>query len=252
MAAPQRPDAALSLSLSQSAQAEHLVGDVRGCERRRLSRAVVWRRDLDDVGARELDSAQRAEEGERLGRREAADLRSARAGGERRVEDVDVEGEEDGPTADAFADETRGAAGPVVPKLVAREDDEAELARGLEVVGAVDRAAQACLDGRLRLDQPLLVRPPEGRAVEEALAEVLVPRVAVGVELDECERTMAACEDAQLGERDGVIAAEREREDAALDERGESFLDLAVGALGVARRDGHVAVVDDRERLDDV
>jgi len=76
--APQRPDAALSLSLSQSAQAEQLVGDVRGCERRRLSRAVVRRRDLDDVGARKLDSAQGAEEGERLGRRESADLEGAR------------------------------------------------------------------------------------------------------------------------------------------------------------------------------
>jgi hypothetical protein len=38
--------------------------------------------------------------------------------------------------------------------------------------------------------------------VEVALAEVLVPRVAVGVELDEGERAMTAGEDTQLGERD--------------------------------------------------
>jgi hypothetical protein len=90
----------------------------------------------------------------------------------------------------------------MVPKLVTREDDETELARGVEVLGAVDRPAQPRLDGSLRLDQPFLERPLEGGAVEEALAEVLVPRVAVGVELDEGERAMTAGEDTQLGERD--------------------------------------------------
>ena len=88
--------------------------------------------------------------------------------------------------------------------------------------------------------------------MEVALAEVLVPRVAVGVELDERERPVPAREHAQLGERDRVVAAESEREDAGLDERREPLLDLAVRALGVSRRDRHVAVVHDRERLDDV
>ena len=157
-----------------------------------------------------------------------------------------------GRLADPLADEAREAARAERPELVAREDREAELARRLEVLGAVERAAQARLHRRRRLDQLLLDRPLERRAVEVALAEVLVPRVAVRVELDERERPVLAREHAQLGERDRVVAAESEREDAGVDERRERLLDLAVRALGVARRDRHVAVVDDRERLDDV
>ena len=52
-------------------------------------------------------------------------------------------------------------------------------------------------------------------------------------------------EGTQLGERDRVVAAEHEREDARVDERGEPLLDPPVGALGVARRDREVAIVDD-------
>ena len=83
--------------------------------------------------------------------------------------------------------------------------------------------------------------------MEEPLTEVLVPGVAVGVQLDERERAMPARQRAQLGQRDGVVAAEREREDAGIDERCERLLHLAIGAFGVARRDRHVAVVDDGE-----
>ena len=72
------------------------------------------------------------------------------------------------------------------------------------------------------------------------------------VELHEAESAVPARDRAQLGERDGVVAAHREREDTRVDERRERFLDLCVRPLRVARRDRHVAEVDDRERLDDV
>ena len=54
------------------------------------------------------------------------------------------------------------------------------------------------------------------------------------------------------GERDRVVAAERDGEHACGDERREPLLDLPVRPLGVAGGDRQVAVVDDRERLDDV
>ena len=62
--------------------------------------------------------------------------------------------------------------------------------------------------------------------MEVTLAEVLMPGVPMGVELDERERPMLAREDAELGERDRVVAAEAERQDARLDERREGLLDL--------------------------
>ena len=46
------------------------------------------------------------------------------------------------------------------------------------------------------------------------LPEVLLPDVAVRVELHECERPVLARERAQLGERDRMVAAERRDEDA--------------------------------------
>ena len=83
--------------------------------------------------------------------------------------------------------------------------------------------------------------------MEVALAEVLVPRVRVGVELHERERPVLRGEHPQLGERDRVVAAHRRREDPRVDDRCERLLDLAVGALRVAGRHRQIAVVDDRE-----
>ena len=88
--------------------------------------------------------------------------------------------------------------------------------------------------------------------MEVALVEVLVPGVAVGVELDERERAVAPGDDAQLGKRDRVVAAQCEREDACVDDGRERLLDTPVRALRVPGRDGQVAVVDDRKRVAEV
>ncbi len=88
--------------------------------------------------------------------------------------------------------------------------------------------------------------------MEVALVEVLVPRVTVGVELDEGERAVPFRDDAQLGERDRVVAAERQWEGPGLDHGRKRFLHPPVRALGVARRYRQIAVVDDRERLAEI
>ena len=49
-----------------------------------------------------------------------------------------------------------------------------------------------------------------------------------------------------------MVAAEREREDARLDERRERRLDTPEGLLGVPGSDRQVAVVDDGQALDEV
>src|SRR5204863_9615943 len=64
-------------------------------ERRRLTRAVIGRRDLDNVGADELHAAKGAEKCDRLRRREPCHLRRSGARRERRIEEVDIEREED-------------------------------------------------------------------------------------------------------------------------------------------------------------
>ena len=88
--------------------------------------------------------------------------------------------------------------------------------------------------------------------MEVLLAEVLLPRVGVRVELHERERAVFRREDAKLRERDRVVAAHGGREDPRVDDRCESFLDLPVRALRVAGGYRQVAVVDDRKLVDDV
>src|SRR5205823_712054 len=148
--------------------------------------------------AGEVDSAQCAKEGKGFGGREAADLRRARSRREGRVEHVDVEGEEDGAATDAFPNEVGVGGRSERTQLVAGEDGEADRPRRVDVLGAVQRATQTGLHRRRRIDQLLLERPLERRPVEETLAEVLLPGVTVGVELDKGERPVLARKNAQL------------------------------------------------------
>jgi hypothetical protein len=88
--------------------------------------------------------------------------------------------------------------------------------------------------------------------MEELLPEVLVPEIVVGIELDECERPVHGGERAQLGEEDRVVSAETERRHARardLLDCGPRTLERIGGRAGYGR---DVAVIDERELLDDV
>src|SRR4051794_26549124 len=85
---------AISGSLRQGGQGQHLVDEVRGQQRGGLGVGVVGGRDLDEVEAGEREAPQRAQEGDRLVREQAADLGRAGGRSERGVDDVDVEGQE--------------------------------------------------------------------------------------------------------------------------------------------------------------
>ena len=104
----------------------------------------------------------------------------------------------------------------------------------------------------VRVDQPLLERALERRAVEVALAVVLLPGVGVGVEQHDADRPVDRRVRAQLAEHDRVVAAERRAGDAGAQHRRRAAPRSAPWSLGVARCDVQVAEVDDRERLEDV
>src|SRR5207249_6435511 len=77
-----------------------------------------------------------------------------------------------------------------------------------EVLGAVERSADADLDHASRLDEPFLDRAAKRRPVEELRAEILVPGVGVGVKVHHAQPSVAARERAQDTEGDGVITAD--------------------------------------------
>ena len=204
-------------------------------QRGRLGVGVVGRRDLDEVEAGERLPAQRAQERDRLVRQQAADL--GRAGGrrERRV--------------DARRCRTTGTRGrrrparrraprtpPASTCAARRRARSRSPTRAARRGPRPRRASRACPPAAsVRVDQPLLERALERRAVEVALAVVLLPRVGVGVEQHDAERPVDGGVRAQLAEHDRVVAAERDRRRAGAHHRLELRGDLRRGPLRVAR-----------------
>ena len=66
----------------------------------------------------------------------------------------------------------------------------------------------------LQVDQPLLGGAPDDRAVRPLLSGGLVEAVRVGAEVQQRERAVPGGRGAQLGERDGVVAAQTQRHGA--------------------------------------
>src|SRR2546428_704143 len=211
-------------------------------EAARAPGAVVWRRVRHDISADEWEPGERAHERLRLVGGEPADL--GRAGGGRvgGVHRVDVERAVDRSAPKA----AEPLAHPGDPLLLHRLDtdhlDPVLLVEG-EVVGAVEGAADAHLDHAARVHEPLLDGPTERRPVEELGAEVLVPRVRVGVEVDEPDRPVAARERSQDRQRHRVIAADPDGHRAVGEDLAHVPLDRRVGALDRDRHHVHIAAV---------
>ena len=77
-------------------------------------------------------------------------------------------------------------------------------------------------------------------------APVAVPRVAVGVEVDQSHRAVLFRDGANLTQCDPVVAAEAQRHDTGLEDRLEPVDDYLVGGLDVARDDREVTGIDHR------
>src|SRR5436189_28464 len=110
------------------------------------------------------------------------------------------------------------------------DDLDAVAVMELEVLGAVERPADPDLDHPPRVHVPLLHRAAERRAVEELRAEVLVPGVRVGVEVDDAERAVATRERPEDGQRDRMVAADADGQGALGRDRGDPALDGFVRA----------------------
>ena len=78
---------------------------------------------------------------------------------------------------------------------------------------------------RIGVEQPLLKRAPERRAVRVGGAEVRIPGVQVRVDVQQRELTVAFCERAQEGQRDRVVTTDRHQPDAALEKGTRLALD---------------------------
>ena len=101
----------------------------------------------------------------------------------------------------------------------------------------------------LRVQQPLLHRAAEECAVgDRVAAEVAVPGIGMGVEVDQPDRAVPG-DGAHDRERDQVIAAGRERHRAGRMHAGEEAFDAPDRVVQVDRIDAGIAAVGDPAKL---
>src|SRR5207245_1166247 len=136
-------------------------------------------------------------------------------------------------------------------RLDTGDDLHPHLARDCVVAVRVDGSAQPDLDRSRWLDQPFLHRVVKGSAVRVRLAEILLRRVAVGIELDEADLAMHLRERTQLRQSDRMVPSEVDRDDPSLDNLEKAGGDPAVRLLHIARDHGQIAVVADRQTVED-
>src|SRR5881397_1784497 len=248
-AEPWRASGRHALSSSEREHAHELEHEVRGEQRGDLSGAVVGRRDLDDVGAHQRVARQRAHQRQRLEGREPAHLGRARGRRVRRIDGVDVERAVDRAAAQPRQPLGRPRGALLLHGLDAQHLDSA-LVVEREILRPVQRPADAHLDHAAPVDGALLDGAAKRRAVEELAAEVFVPRVGMRVEVHDAERTVAARQRAQDGQRDRVVAAHAHRCRTGLHDGVDPPLDRLERPLDRDRHHVHVAAVGHAQPLE--
>ena len=103
-----------------------------------------------------------------------------------------------------------------------------------------------------RVEQALLQRSAEGRAVVVALPDVDVPHVRMRVEENEAERPVHRRVRAELAEHDEMVAAQAEGPGTGPDDRLEMLCYLGDRPLRVAGRHGDVSEIGYREASEDL
>src|SRR5215216_3256371 len=231
-------------------QAQQLVGYVRcqeGCD----LGGVVGRIHLDDVAAGEVEAHKPPHELLSLAAREAPDLRRPRAWRERRVYEIHIEGYVSLRVPYPLARTGYSLQYTYLSDLVRAYELEAQLPGIVPVTGVVQRTSHSDLDRALGFQEPLLDGASEGRPVGVLLAEVGVPGVRVTVELHEGQRSVHGGCGPQLRQGDRVVAAEHYGDDACAVYGLETFSYPPVALLDVAWDYGEVAVVYDRQMIED-
>ena len=114
-----------------------------------------------------------------------------------------------------------------------------------EVVGRIERTPQSDVRAVRLVQQPFLPGAPERGAVGEALPEVGIPGVEVGIEMHQCQRSVALGGGPQERQRDGVVPTDGDQPPAARQERVGRGLYLGDRRLNIEWRAREVAGVDD-------
>ena len=194
---------------------------------------VVCRRDLDDVGADNVQPSKATQGCQQLTRRQATCLgrSGSRRGG--RVENVDVDRHVDQTAAQPRSHRGDHTIEPEPVVVGARNRGVAEsLAVGQVGVG-VQRSSDADMHGSSRVDQVLLGSAPERRAMGVRLAEVGVPCIEVRVEMKHGDLAMPPRNATQQRQRDRMVAAENQQSVRRAEHRLRRLLDLPDSDLDV-------------------
>jgi hypothetical protein len=145
-----------------------------------------------------------------------------------------------GPVADPGGDPLDQAGHADVLDLGGGHDLEAEFGVLGQVGVGVQRAADPGVHAAGPVQQALLGRPAERRAVRVRGAEVRVPGVQVRVEVDHGHRAVHRGHRAEHGQRNGVVAAQRQHERGAFQQGPRAPLDGADRLVDAERVDGQV------------
>ena len=94
-------------------------------------------------------------------------------------------------------------------------------------------------------EQPFLRGPPERRAVRHRCAEIGLPGVEVGIEVNQGDRPEPLPDHPEQGEGDRVVAADGQQVPGPLQQLRGAGLDLVDGLVDVERVAGDVAGVGD-------
>ena len=189
-------------------------------------------------------------------RRQPAGLGGAGAGRVAGVADVDVDREEDG-----VAVVERDLEGLVETRLEPAPADlghlvgpHALIGHPAEGLGAGPVAAQPHLQEPVAAQGAGLDQPAHRLAVAVERPELDVAGVGVGVEVDHRDPAVAEVprHPRRIGQRDGVVAAEHERDRAGRRHGVHRVLQRAERPLDLTRRHLHVAGVDDADVLERV
>src|SRR5438128_2447568 len=242
---------ALAVATAKRDQRQELVQQRPRQQRGDLAR-VVLRLHLDQVEPDELDPAQSPDQSQSIPAARSADFGRPGPWGEARIDEIDVEGKKDRTVANAPADFGQHVIYAARQKLLGRDEMKAECPGATPVLGSVQRTADPELDCALRIDQPFFDGTLAPRAVGVPLAPIAVPGVGVRVEIDQAYRAMALGDRPQLAERNAVVAADRQWDDARIQDRAQAVEHHLVTGLDVARHHGQVAGVDHREMVEDL
>ena len=177
--------------------AEQFVKQI-SCEERGDFAGVVRRGDFDEIAADDVQSAQCANELKDLDAGEAPYLRRSCAGGVGRINDVDIKSDVNALAAKR-AQMTLNARQTPLVKLLGGDHPDFVSACKIEIIFAIDLTAKANLQHAAFQKETLFKRAAERRAVRILAAEILVPQIIVGVELDQRNGAVFFCD----GTKDG-------------------------------------------------